>query len=462
MELNISGRFGVEIRDAATQQLLRTREVPNTISVDGIRQIALWLGRQQFPDNPVDSRQGYATLVWDEFKRITMVDDNLIEDPSSDVVLTGVFDNSEITFTQNYRAYNNASFCAAYEFANPVDLKGLNFICAWSGNSNEPSHNDRGGVNHLFVKYAGVNMSGAGDDFVNCDYVTRFEEHNGEKSYLSPSGYYMFATASGTWRISDTIDGSAIYESDIASTPYSGTWHAESGTEPAPSGHKGTSQWVAPFLADRSNTGGRTLNWNGSATYDFTSDDKNNSLWRGKAAQFLSFEGNINQFPAYHKLYGFLPEVEGIKLWSRSGYPTDGSWGGYFRIFTIDVYAANMHPQNPYALKLGSDDGSLLPLASGNAGLGAFVSGMEWKCTGIVQPSGYTVRFFKTLNATEANGVEFNEIGLFMNASGHLASYLAEPTLANATNLFARGIFDSGWTKDSSQSATIYYDITVS
>ena len=119
-----------------------------------------------------------------------------------------------------------------------------------------------------------------------------------------------------------------------------------------------------------------------------------------------------------------------------------------------------MHPQNPYALKLGTDDGSILPVGVTNTALGAYSSSMQWKCDSVSQNS-YTVRFSRRLLPEEANGITFKEIGLFMNADGHLVANRTEPTLTNATDLFARAVFSSSWSKTADQTAIIYYDISV-
>ena len=466
MELDIKGRFGVEIRDKRTGELTKRIESPNTITNYGIRQMALWLSRQQFPDSPLTGVQGQATLLWDEFKRITISDAGLHADPGSATPVEYIFSNDEGTKQEFVRTANGTpEHWLKFEFAHPVNIKGISVLGSYSSDEEYGWQTiGYGAANTMMIKYSGIEASGTGSPVFDGQYITTFSQHNDATCYKHKTvEAYMFATSSGTWNLASSIDGDPAYEtSDMVDNPYDGTWIVASGESPAPVITKGVhSSWVSPFLKKRDDASRRVLPWITFCETTNISADKNSATWRGQNAIFRTFEGSYKGYPNYNKFYGFLPEVEGLSFYTQAGWD-HGSNSCHARLYRVDVYEANMHPQNPYAIKLGTDDGSILPLASGNISLGAQTTGAEWKCNSAVQPSGYTVRFLRGIDSDEVNGVTFKEIGLFMNASGHLVNVMSEPTLENANELFARAIFDTPWSKTIYDSVTIYYEITVS
>lgn len=464
--MEINGRFGVEIKDKFGN-LVRKIENSNTVSNLGILQMKRWLDRNEYvaavPDNRNYREPSYCA---GEFRRvcllpkITVLECTENENPYS-YPIQNAFDGQDVTMWHYWHDMNAWQYLTV-KFGEPINLKGfgINMSAGWS------QYQDGHTCSTVFVKTEGASSSGAGTSAYNSvEWLRARGTYNGKKYYKQDgASYYMFSNADNTkWQMAASLGGTVMYQTTTSSwveNPWGLTWETQGGAANPPTVTEGTSSWRYPHYKDAAQnqnllgadgtTGRQMVLWDPDVGYN--GDTKNYRM-----RTFEGVEGlyTASQSPMW---YGYIPFVTQFRI---ADY-CDDKGDKYHNTYAIDFYEALMHPQNPYALKLGTDDGTILPLAASNTALGAYSAGMQWKCHTVTQPTGYTVRFSRALTGDEANGVTFKEIGLYMNADGHLESRTSEPKLANATELFARSIFSSPWSKTADQTATIYYEITVS
>jgi len=178
---------------------------------------------------------------------------------------------------------------------------------------------------------------------------------------------------------------------------------------------------------------------------DSTDDEMIHGYYFLRADSFPELEGDGIPYGAIKNITNFKLTFE---YWS-------GSHPHSLYLMRFDVYAPHFTPQNPYALQLGTNDAN----PSGNLSALIDPSGLPFMCTDIADLGNQKVRYLCELDETQANDVTWREIGLMMNPSGHVDYTL--PTPINASGLFARAIFSQPWSKDNTQTATIYYDIEV-
>ena len=474
-ELEIKGRFGVEIHDK-DGNLVNKVESGNIVSNLGILQIKRWLDRTEHVDNPsVYSNWDDSVVVAGECRKMTCAVQNMtytssgMNDYPDTYSVLRCFDGSYDTQWRWYQDNNNTEYIEI-KFPNSIHLKrlGMYVWTDWQSTSLQQTQSFR-------IKIEGFTVASAGTSGYNsAEYLREFALYNGYPAYKKEgSAYYIFVNVAGTkWQMSTSLGGTIDYQTTdltLPAMPSLGTWSYAGlgGLANAPTVTEGTTVWREPFFMAGGNREATTTTNGQRWMPQWYNDDQILNVRTGNYYQDIakvmyctySLEGITGWYNSTynynHNWYGFIPFVKTIRYEVQSW-----DWYSIVHIPEIDVYEAIMHPQNPYALKLGTDDGSILPLAVGNTTLGAYSSGNQWKCDSVTQNS-YTVRFSRRLLPEEANGVTFKEIGLFGNLDGHLVANRTEPTLANASGLFARAVFGSSWSKTSDQTATIYYDISV-
>ena len=473
--MEIKGKFGVEIKDLHGN-ILKTVESSNTVVNAGIKQIRRWLDRNNCIDTGDDGglKFGSNIVCAGEMSKVYIVDGIEItrddeSDDSPSLPMRFMFDNSEDSYSQFWES-RDAWRVQSFRLKDGIDLKGIGFLRNYSSASYWHGHI----VSGLGVKLTGCTISNAGTTVYNNNEYLRSRDFFNEKKYYKAEGIeaYIYVDSSHSkWIMSTSLGGSADYEttdSRLPEHPWEGTWGIVGGAVNIPVVEVGTGSYRRPYLT----TGNEYINTSSTENCrqlgfwlrDHQTDDWNRSddRWVGKW-QYITrtFESipDIYTEPDMIKprLYGYIPDVKEFAISYKCSDSSD--YTHYIR--SMDFFKAVPHPQNPYALKLGVDNGTILPLDVTNTSLGNFVDGMEWKCDNVSQTDGFTVRYSRALRPDEANGIEFREIGLFMNADGHLPHKLTEPTLENADDLFARTIFDQPWTKTPDKTATIYYEITV-
>jgi hypothetical protein len=484
--MQLKGTFGVELYE--NEQMVGSHRAPNTVVTQGLRQIGRWLSRQEFPDLSTP-QTGNFRLTFGEHSQIYTVNNEFPYPGEWEYGITGsAHDYSTWTADRNLRGSSDTdSYITRFE--RPLDIISLGLIIRGNHDDNNNGATSRAGRDdRIYIRVNGHTVTGAGDTNYNGSYETRFEKYNSKYSYRKyGSNYHLFATASGTWRFSDSLGGAAAYEtSDTPDRPHGGTWGLGSASGPVPNVTRGSGTNRPPLFPNSvdpsgnmyiyyNTTHGGSEKWKKFQWWmvdeNYAVQNPSDANWYGKwQYQFLDFRAPYDTYAdddtnpdaeTSHKnrMYGHLQEVEELVMYSQN----QNSYNNWCYPYRIDIYQPNMHPQNPYALKLGTDDGTILPLASGNIALGAYSSGMEWKCSSVVQPSGqYKVRFIKELDPDDGNGITFKEIGLFGNLDGHFGKDMGEPTIDNADGLFARAIFDTPWSKTATQHAILYYEIEVS
>lgn len=124
-----------------------------------------------------------------------------------------------------------------------------------------------------------------------------------------------------------------------------------------------------------------------------------------------------------------------------------------FFLYQLKFYEPNFIPQPPMIMSLGTGQGATT--ASQNA---LQVSSLSKEVSNITEPGGYVARFIMSLDTTEGNSTTFAEAGMFYNNSDNYSLQ----TTGNATTMFSRGLFDTPWSKTASETADVYYEISVS
>ena len=474
-KMEIKGKFGVEICDC-DGHLVKKIEYHNTVTKLGIRQIKRWLDRNetvnQHPRGPRPF--GDHIVCAGDMARIAVADgmEILRDDESGDTPdypIMNMFDTNEGT---RYQFWNSRDGWRSrvIRLKKEINLKGFSFLRNYDSNSTWHGHN----VANVAIRTVGCSVSGAGSsEYNSTEYSRSRTDYNNHRYYKKyHEDYYIYADSTESkWVMSSSLGGDAAYETSdqtFPANPWEGTWVVVNGTANPPVVTYGNSSYRRPYicLADEElNTSDQDSSRQMSFTFrDHQVDDwdKTSERYMGKYPYAMRTFESVRDL--YHEdgymhpqWYGYIPDVQDIAI---SLYCNDnGDYTHYW--MEMDIYEAVPHPQNPYALKLGTDDGTILPLDSTNEGLGAFAAGMEWKCDSVDQTTGFTVRYSRNLLPEEANNITFKEIGLFMNADGHLPYAMSEPLLENANELFARAIFDDPWSKTEDQTATIYYEITV-
>jgi hypothetical protein len=477
MELNmeIKGKFGVEIYNK-DGNLDRKIENHNTVSKLAIRQIKRWLDRNEYVNLDIDLPRGFRDSIMcaGEMRRISVFKDIRITrddegGDSPDYPIGNALDNSDETY---FSYWNSRDGWRAWSirFKEPVNLKGFGILKNYDSSSSWHG----GKVDSFSIKFDGLKVENAGTSEYNSgEYIAGRTKYNNHRFYKKDdSEHYIFSNHDETkWQMSTSLGGDAAYETNttvLPEHPWTSTWSIVNGDALAPTLTEGNDHFRNTYITEGNElvltddiVEGREFGiwWRDHQMDDY---DKNSERYMGKYAYrmrtFESVEDLYNEGSHAHpKWYGYIPDIKEVGFTMYSNGNSDHQHYDY----RYDFYEAVPHPQNPYALKLGTDDGTILPLSDTNTELGAFESGMEWKCHTVEQQNGFVVRYSRALQPEDANGVTFKEIGLFMNADGHLPHKMTEPRLENADDLFARAFFSEPWSKTEDQTATIYYEITV-
>jgi hypothetical protein len=375
--------------------------------------------------------------------------------------------NYDLAFDLGYNscmAFWNDADTSQYldiKFKEPIDISQID-IC-WQQGADAYS---MGGVQNM-VSYQPDALTSAGADntvFNGTEFLAGYTDYNDRPYYkmVDVEAYVFVDSAKTKWCMATSLGGEIVYYTNNTSLPvypWSGTWVAVSGT--APTVTERCANYYIPYIkyeGRRPDSGDRRFNFchNDQWRKSGTPADAN---YVGKTQlKTLRFESPKNIFNTKNGVYGYLPRVKVLRFQMYSNTNSDSN----HYIYSMDIWEPVLHPHNPFVLKLGSDDGTILPLANSNTGLGAAVSEMAWRCDSVVQPSGtYTVRFNKNLGVSEANGITFKEIGLFMDSDAHEPTQFIEPALSYANDMFARSIFSSAWTKPEGSAVNIFYEITV-
>jgi hypothetical protein len=477
--MEIKGSFGVEMKNRRGE-VERIARAPNTVVNAGALQVKRWLDRNEIVSAvPNYSRWRDGVVCAGELRRIVVAPKTSFPhaggeywwDSTSTYLEANAFDGYNTTM---FYSWMNADLNNYWwiDFDEPLHLKGLGMI--WQGDNN--SQIDGSMSFGVMFKYDGFTVASASTTAYNgAEYLREFQDCNGHAAYkLESQSRYMFVNEAGTkWVLATALGGTADYQTTgttLPTMPSLGTWEYQGGNGPnAPTVTRGTTLWRTPgYAPDAQKNGAPVTRW--ASSLDETGIAGRAS--GGEPADVVTAQGSLKYrmttFEAARGLfpnitggannfgwYGYIPYVRQLKLRAYCNANEDEN----FRIPEFHIYEAAPHPQNPYALKLGTDDTA--PDGS-QTDLVAASSGMAWKCESVAQLDGtYTIRFSKTLDPDTANGVTFKEIGLFGNLDGHLPHKTSEPLLANASGLFARAVFDEPWSKASDQTATIYYDIMV-
>ena len=473
--MEIKGIFGVEIYNK-DGSLDKKMENHNTVTTLAIRQVKRWLDRDEFVNIDIDLPRGFRDSIMcaGEMRRISVFDGVEItrDDESGDTPgypIGNALDNND----QTYYSYWNSRDDWRYQsirFKEPIHLKGFGLL----RNYDSSSYWHGGKVDSFGIKFDGLSVANAGTSaYNNNEYIVGRTLYNNHKFYKKDiDEHYVFADATETkWQMSTSLGGTVDYETNtsvLPANPWDSTWGIVNGDALAPAVTEGNDSFRNTYITkgdefvytdSRAESREFGIWWRDHQNDDY---DKTSNRYMGKYAYrmrtFESVEGLYDDSShAKPTWYGYIPNVKEINFAMYSNVNSDHQHYEY----RYDFYEAVPHPQNPYALKLGTDDGSILPLSNTNTDLGAFSPGMEWKCHTVSQQSGFTIRYSRALQPEDANGVTFKEIGLFMNADGHLPYKMTEPRLENADDLFARAFFPEPWSKTEDQTATIYYEITV-
>ena len=474
--MEIKGIFGVEICDGSGK-VVKKIENSNTVTNLAIRQVKRWLDREEFINVEADRPKTFGTHIMcagDMAKICILEDIDITRDTESgDTSLRpiknmfDIDDNTVYQFWLDRDSWRGQSF----RLKEPIHLKGFGFLRSYDSSSYWHGHR----IANFGVKLDGCTVSGAGStDYNSAEYVRGKDLYNGHEYYTTDSrDHFIFVSSDGTkWQMSTSLGGDVAYETvttELPEHPWNGTWGLVNGSANAPSVTEGNGYFRRPYicLADEFQT--PTSDYNSTRQMSFLyrdhqmdDGDPSSDRYIGKysytSRTFESVDNLYHEDGYMHpQWYGYIPYVKELETTMYTN--GNGDCTQYW--YEMDIYKAIPHPQNPYALKLGTDDGTVLPLSESNTDLGSFAENMEWKCDSVEQTTGFTVRYSRSLKPEDANGVVFKEIGLFMNADGHLPHAMSEPRLENATELFARSIFDEPWSKTEDQTATIYYEITV-
>ena len=473
--INIGGHFGVEIKDK-NGNIVDRQESHNIVVNGGVKQIKRWLDRPEYVNNPTDYYHGKRNVPYfaGEERRITILaeadftDGQWHDNDATGYGIDKMFDGNPVTYCYHWLSANSTEHLYIY-LNEGLNLKKMGLV-----GSSRPDHwGNACSKEYTNIRQECYGVQDAGTtEYNDYNYVRMDSDYNDNPAYkFIGSERYLFTDATKTkWQLSTSLGGAADYETNEATlpaTPADGTWVIVNGSIPEPTvtnqnGPNSSANWQYPMLRK----GGEEMNSTNELYRRHFCDDPDYNEWYNTSAsnykgkngyQTWSFEG-IEELDSNYTWYGFIPHVKDIRFSTYCHNWSSADRNEY--IMEMHLYEAIMHPQNPYALKLGTDDGTILPLNADNTELGAFVNGMKWKVESVSQ-NGYTVRFTKTFGLDEANDITFKEIGLFGNFDGHLMNKRTEPNLNNAEDLFARSIFDTPWSKTSDQTATIYYEIGV-
>lgn len=464
MEISINGKFCVEIRDK-NANVIKKIETPNMIVDGGLKQIARWLNRDEYVNNPVyNARWKNVKYCFGEARSIVVNSDGTTITSTTDNDPQFMLDGNELSCAKTDWQTNNARV-RTLKFPESIHLKGFAFYAdvgrSWSG------YYDQWQNSSLKVKTEGITVDGAGTTACNSNNYKRIMNlRNGMQVYKKYNeSYYVFVNDGKTeWHLSTSLGGSPIYKTTnvvLVEKPCLGTWTNVgcSGASPVPSFIDGVVPYQYPVYPKSNfepNEEDRLFSSFIGQDWEYTSNDVNAANSYGLAPfNTVTFE-NIEELFSGGGVYGYIPYVTEI-VFTDAVYAS--TYYGQHRnyIYELVILEALPHPQNPYALKLGTGD----TITTENmVGLNSVVSSAAWKVD-TVEKNGFTVSYKKVLGLDEANGVLFKEIGLFGNFDGHLPHKLTEPKLENAENLFARALFSEPWEKTADQTALIYYEITV-
>lgn len=123
-----------------------------------------------------------------------------------------------------------------------------------------------------------------------------------------------------------------------------------------------------------------------------------------------------------------------------------------FRLYRLDCYEPNAFPQPPMVMKLG--DGTTTPASTDTAMSGSNI--LTKKITSSIKLDSDTVRYIAFVDLGEGNSTTFSEAGMFFEPSND------RPDTSTSTSMFSHVLFDSSWTKTSTETVDVYYDLSVS
>jgi hypothetical protein len=156
----------------------------------------------------------------------------------------------------------------------------------------------------------------------------------------------------------------------------------------------------------------------------------------------------FDQFGWPNKTISSVKSVR-MKAFYNDAYVT---WGNYYGIWFLE---ANHYPNTPSVIAIGT--GSDAPAAANTV----LQTESARKFVRIHKTAGtYEVKYGIRLDSSEGNGVTYREIGLFANPTkGGFIGLANGPSVC--TTMIGRGVFDTPWSKTSSQVKDVDYSLTV-
>lgn len=202
------------------------------------------------------------------------------------------------------------------------------------------------------------------------------------------------------------------------------------------------------MVAVSSGTYAQNTGWSNVGTFMVTNSayEESSRMYR---EQFIRFRNTIDCPDTYNTA---MNNVKTIRLAGRCG--TNG--GIYVYIYGLWFFESNFYPNNPSVIALGTSESS--PTVDDIAMGGEDNRGWMMQAS---NPTNNKVKYIRHLEADEAAGVTFKEVGLFAcPTAGRVHGGANGPAIA--TSLVARGLFDTPWSKTDSQTVDIEYTLTLS
>ena len=277
--------------------------------------------------------------------------------------------------------------------------------------------------------------------------IVNWLNFNGYGTYASPGLMQinttgMTVTNTGFTNAQNVIDGNATTyaTASISSTSWSGVWwQIDLGS---------TSNSIAAISVDYAET---VSGYGTDYKFQYSSDG---TTWTDFSSMFRPSQTSavrsqvlfyVNPSPPFVPVSSIrYIRFNTIKLSSTNT----------LNLYEVKLFTFNVPAQPPLVMQIGN--GTTTPSQSDIALSGTSL--YTQAVTNSNTPSNSVANFVMSMATNVGNGITFSEGGMFFNPSN---SYTLQNTV-NATSLFSHALFTTPWSKTSTQTADVYYQITVS
>ena len=316
---------------------------------------------------------------------------------------------------------------------------GRQHVCDWLLHDNYSDDLEWNGLNPL----TGGRSLGATKIIPYTDFTVH---RTGTHSYIENPEYSLYPWNYDTGHYTRLCDANSTWNEGSYNTDY-GTLYWEFNE---PKNIKGMVIW------------GYRESWEYGPLVDISTspdDFLTNANWTRQNTKFLRLSANDTNTKTDFWWFDYslypnrtLENVKTLRWRQRNDY--SDYWN---RLWGLWFLEANDYPNTPSVIALGSDNTTPDPTDT------TLKSEEIRKFVRLHKDTGNDnqVRYSTRLDFEEGNGVDFKEVGLFFNSKP--GDYLGGDHLEDScTSLFARGLFDTPWSKTNVDIVDIDYTLTIS